>query len=80
MRREFGTPTVEMLTHDVTFNWWDDYPPMPPKNYKTWSDDISYGPEGYRPPGRHWPESRRGEELEMKTHFEPWRSASTMPD
>ena len=63
VRREFGTPTVEMLTHDVTFNWWDDYPPMPPKNYKTWSDDISYGPEGYRPPaviglrageGRNW--------------------------
>ena len=40
VRREFGTPTVEKLTHDVTFNWWDDYPPMPPKNYKTWSDDA----------------------------------------
>ena len=63
VRREFGRPTVERLTHDVTFNWWDDYPPMPPKNYETWSDDISYGPEGYRPPavvgmrageGRNW--------------------------
>ena len=62
VRKEFGTPTVEMLTHDVTFNWWDDYPGMPPK-YETFSDDISYGPEGYRPPeniiyraqeGRNW--------------------------
>lgn len=50
VRREFGRPTIEMLTHDVTFNWWDDYPPMPPKNYKTFTPDISYGPEGYRPP------------------------------
>ncbi len=50
VRREFGNPTVEMLTHDVTFNWWDDYPPMPPKNYETFTDDISYGPEGYKPP------------------------------
>ena len=63
VRKEFGTPTIEMLTHDVTFNWWDDYPPMPPKNYKTFTDDISYGPEGYKPPeviglrageGRNW--------------------------
>ena len=50
VRREFGRPTVEMLTHDVTFNWWDNYPPMPPKDYKTFTDDISYGPEGYKPP------------------------------
>ncbi|MCD8143787.1 MAG: nuclear transport factor 2 family protein [Oscillospiraceae bacterium] len=50
VRKEFGTPTVEMLTHDVTFNWWDDYPPMPPKNYETFTDEISYGPEGYKPP------------------------------
>ncbi len=50
VRREFGRPTVPVLTHDVTFNWWDDYPPMPPKNYKTFTDDVSYGPEGYRPP------------------------------
>lgn len=68
VRREFGRPTVERLTHDVTFNWWDDYPPMPPKNYETWSDDISYGPEGYRPRRRRH-ESRRREELEMKTHL-----------
>lgn len=50
VRREFGKPTLELLTHDVTFNWWDDYPPMPPKNYKIFADEISYGPEGYRPP------------------------------
>lgn len=53
VRREFGVPTIEMLTHDVTFNWWDDYPPMPPKNYETFTDDISYGPEGH-----HYPANR----------------------
>lgn len=62
VRKEFGTPTIEKLTHDVTFNWWDNYPPMPPK-YKTFTDDISYGPEGHRDPeninyraqeGRNW--------------------------
>ncbi len=46
---EFGTPTIRKLVHDQTFNWWDDYPPMP-KPYETWSDEISYGPEGYHPP------------------------------
>ncbi len=50
VRREFGTPTIEKLVHDVTFNWWDNYPPMPPKGYKTMTDEVSYGPEGYRPP------------------------------
>ena len=50
VRREFGTPTVEVLTHDVTFNWWDNYPAMPPKNYKTLTEEISYGPEGFKPP------------------------------
>jgi hypothetical protein len=43
---EFGTPTIQKLVHDQTFNWWDNYPPMP-QAYETWSDDISYGPEGY---------------------------------
>jgi hypothetical protein len=43
---EFGTPTIQKLVHDQTFNWWDNYPPMP-QPYETWSDDISYGPEGY---------------------------------
>lgn len=43
---EFGAPTIQMLVHDQTFNWWDNYPPMPVP-YETWSDEISYGPEGY---------------------------------
>ena len=46
---EFGTPTIPMITHDATFNWWDNYPPMP-RPYEHWSDDISYGPEGYHAP------------------------------
>lgn len=63
VRREFGSPTLEMLTHDVTFNWWDDYPPVPPREYERFTDEISYGPEGYHPPqviglrageGRNW--------------------------
>ena len=43
---EFAAPTIPMITHDGTFNWWDNYP-APPEPYETWSDDISYGPEGY---------------------------------
>lgn len=46
---EFGEPTVKCLSHDATFNWWDNYPPMP-EPYDTWNDEISYGPEGYHPP------------------------------
>lgn len=46
---EFGTPTIPKLVHDQTFNWWDNYPPMP-EPYETWCDAISYGPEGYQPP------------------------------
>lgn len=46
---EFGTPTIQKLVHDQTFNWWDNYPPMP-QPYEHWSDDISYGHEGYREP------------------------------
>ena len=46
---EFGKPTIQKLVHDQTFNWWDNYPPMP-EPYETWSDDISYGPEGYHEP------------------------------
>ena len=45
----FGTPDVAVNTHDPNFNWWDDYPSMP-QPYETWSDDISYGPEGFKPP------------------------------
>ena len=51
---EFGEPTVKQLIHDGTFNWWDDYPAMP-EPYETWSDDISYGPEGWKAPkGKHY--------------------------
>ena len=46
LRAEFGTPTIEMLTHDERFNWWDNYPPEP-MPYVTMTDDISYGPEGH---------------------------------
>ena len=51
---DFGEPTVKQLIHDGTFNWWDDYPSMP-EPYETWSDDISYGPEGWKAPkGKHY--------------------------
>lgn len=46
---EFGAPTIPCICHDTTFNWWDNYPPVP-KPYETFSDEISYGPEGYRSP------------------------------
>ncbi len=46
---DFGEPTVKQLIHDGAFNWWDDYPAMP-EPYETWSDDISYGPEGWKAP------------------------------
>ena len=49
MAVEFGTPTIPMVTHDATFNWWDNYPPMP-RPYETFADEISYGPEGYHKP------------------------------
>lgn len=47
--QEFGPPDVAVLTHDPNFNWWDDYPSMP-EPYETFTDDISYGPEGFKPP------------------------------
>ena len=51
---EFGEPTVKCLSHDATFNWWDDYPGLP-EPYDIFTDDISYGPEGYKPPkGKHY--------------------------
>ena len=43
---EFGTPTISMLTHDVMYNWLDNYP-APPVPYQTWNEDNSYGPEGH---------------------------------
>ena len=47
VRAEFGQPDIEELLHDATFNWWDHYPFMP-EAYETFTDSISYGPEGYR--------------------------------
>lgn len=46
VENEFGTPTIPFLAHDSTFNWWDNYPPLP-EPYFTFTDDISYGPEGH---------------------------------
>lgn len=46
--KAFGTPDVAELTHDPNFNWWDNYPAMP-EPYDTWSDGISYAPEGFKP-------------------------------
>lgn len=44
--RAFGSPDIPFLTHDNTFNWWDNYPAMP-EPYFTFTDDIGYGPEGH---------------------------------
>ncbi len=46
--RAFGAPDVAALTHDPNFNWWDNYPAMP-QPYDTFTDELSYGPEGFRP-------------------------------
>ena len=43
---EFGEPTISMLTHNVMFNWLDNYP-APPVPYQTFNEDNSYGPEGH---------------------------------
>lgn len=46
---EFGNPTIKKLVHNTDFNWWDNYPAMP-EPYETYSDEVSYAPEGYVPP------------------------------
>ena len=56
---EFGEPTVRQLLHDGTFNWWDNYPAMP-EPYETWSDELSYGPEGFKPPHQKHYGAREG--------------------
>ena len=56
---EFGTPTVQVITHNTDFNWWDNYP-APPEPYETWSDEISYGPEGYKRPRAYGLDSKEG--------------------
>ena len=47
--QEFATPTIPCICHDSTFNWWDNYPPVPGE-YETFSVETSYGPEGYHAP------------------------------
>ena len=44
---EFGTPTIAMLTHDSRLHWADNYPPEPVP-YETWSEEMGYGPKGWR--------------------------------
>ena len=46
MAVEFGTPTIPMNVHDNTYNWADNYPPMP-EPYETLTPELSYGPEGH---------------------------------
>ena len=46
MAVEFGTPTIPMNVHDNTYNWADNYPPMP-EPYDTLTPELSYGPEGH---------------------------------
>lgn len=43
---EFGVPSLPMRTHNERYNWLDNYP-SPPKPYKTFDEDNSYGPEGH---------------------------------
>lgn len=45
-RAEFGAPMIPMLTHDGTFNWLDNYPPMP-QPYYAYETEMSYGPGGH---------------------------------
>ena len=56
---EFGTPTIAKLIHNTDFNWWDNYPPMP-EAYETFSDAVSYGPEGYVKPALYGLNSKEG--------------------
>ena len=63
---EFGTPTVPELLHDQTFNWWDDYP-FVPDPYESWSDEISYGPEGWAPPECYALHAREGGNYKWKS-------------
>ncbi len=46
-QQEFGSPTIPMLTHDSRLHWADNYPPEP-QPYETWSEEIGYGPKGWR--------------------------------
>ena len=46
IENEFGTPTIPMLTHDMTFMYEDDYPSWP-RPYFTFSMKNSYAPQGH---------------------------------
>ena len=47
MELEFGeNPTISMITHNSSYNYADDYPPMP-EPYATMTPALSYGPEGH---------------------------------
>jgi hypothetical protein len=41
-----GNPTIQMLTHNASLNWSDNYPPIP-NPYFHLEDEMSYGPEGH---------------------------------
>ena len=43
---DFGAPTIPMLAHDPSYTWCDNYPPLNGP-YETFTDEISYGPEGH---------------------------------
>lgn len=43
---EFGHPTIPLNVHDNTYNWADNYPPVP-EPYDTLTLETSYGPEGH---------------------------------
>lgn len=45
---EFGTPDIPVQTHDRQFCWADNYPAMP-EPYESFCDEISWGPEGFKP-------------------------------
>lgn len=42
----FGTPTVKFTAHENLFLWEDDYPPIPTP-YRSYRDEIGFGPEGH---------------------------------
>ena len=43
---DFGTPTIPMLTHNPSYTWCDNYPPLNDP-YQMFTEEISYGPEGH---------------------------------
>lgn len=43
---DFGEPTIDMLAHDPSYAWMDNYPPLG-KPYETFTEDIGYGPLGH---------------------------------